>query len=146
MFTKELPGLVGNNERTGIRTIKYHPVNGGFTGHQIIFRYSDAYLMKAEAKVWKGDNAGALTEVNALRVLRKASPLASIDGASMLDERGRELWVEFVRRTDMIRLGAFGKDWQFKDPASVGDKNKELYPIPSNAILSNTNLVQNEGY
>ena len=46
VFTKELPGLVGNNERTGIRTIKYHPVNGGFTGHQIIFRYADAYLMK----------------------------------------------------------------------------------------------------
>ena len=46
----------------------------------------------------------------------------------------------------MIRLGGFGKDWQFKDPAAVGDKTKELYPIPSNAILSNTNLVQNDGY
>ncbi len=143
-FTKDLPGLVGNNERTGIRTIKYHPVNGGFTGHQIIFRYADAFLMKAEAMVWKGEDATAM--VNELRVLRKAQPVGSVDAQTMLDERGRELWVEFVRRTDMIRLGGFGKDWEFKDPTSVGDKNKELYPIPSNAILSNTNLVQNPGY
>ncbi|MEL4455322.1 RagB/SusD family nutrient uptake outer membrane protein [Lutimonas vermicola] len=144
IFTKELPGLVGNNERTGIRTIKYHPVNGGFTGHQIIFRYADAYLMKAEAMVWKGEDASAM--VNTLRDLRKAQPLASVDAQAILDERGRELWVEFVRRTDMIRLGQFGRDWEFKDPTAVNDKTKELYPIPSNAILSNTNLVQNPGY
>ena len=100
--------------------------------------------MKAEAMVWKGEDASAM--VNTLRVLRKAEPLNSVDAQTILDERGRELWVEFVRRTDMIRLGGFGKDWQFKDPAAVGDKTKELYPIPSNAILSNTNLVQNDGY
>ncbi len=137
VFTKEFPGLVGNGEATGIRTIKYHPVNGGFTGHQIIFRYADAYLMKAEAMVWKGEDATAM--VNELRVLRKADPVASVSAQTILDERGRELWVEFVRRTDMIRLGGFGNDWEFKDPGSVGDKTKELYPIPSNAILSNTN-------
>ena len=146
VFTKELPGLVGNNERTGIRTIKYHPVNGSFTGHQIIFRYADAYLMKAEAMLWKGDNGPALDMVNDLRTLRKASPLGSLDAASMLDERGRELWIEYVRRMDMIRLGQFGKAWEFKDPGAVGDRNKELYPIPSNALLSNSNLVQNDGY
>jgi len=102
--------------------------------------------MWAEALVWKGDNAGAIALVDNLRVLRKASPLGSVSAQTILDERGRELWVEFVRRTDMIRLGGFGKDWEFKDPSAVGDKNKELYPIPSNAILSNTNLVQNPGY
>lgn len=146
VFTKDFPGLVGNNERTGIRTIKYHPVNGSFTGHQIIFRYADAYLMWAEALVWKGADAEAIALVDNLRVLRKAAPLGSISTQIMLDERGRELWIEFVRRTDMIRLGGFVKDWEFKDPTSVGDETKKLYPIPSNAILSNTNLVQNPGY
>ena len=146
VFTKDFPGLVGNNERTGIRTIKYHPVNGSFTGHQIIFRYADAYLMRAEAKLWKGDAAGSLADVNVLRALRKTSALGSIDAKSMLDERGRELWIEFVRRMDMIRLGEYGREWEFKDPGSVGDKTKELYPIPSNALLSNPNLVQNDGY
>ncbi len=30
IFTRDFPGLVGNNERNGIRVIKYHPVNGSF--------------------------------------------------------------------------------------------------------------------
>ena len=47
VFTKDLPGLSGNNERTGMRLIKYHPVNGSFVGHEIVFRYADAHLMKA---------------------------------------------------------------------------------------------------
>ncbi len=146
VFTKELPGLIGNNERTGIRVIKYHPVNGSFTGHEIVFRYADAHLMRAEALLRSGDNATALTEVNELRTLRNASALASISEDEMLAERGRELYVEFWRRNDMIRFGQYTRDWQFKDPGSVGDLTKRLYPIPSNALLSNPNLVQNDGY
>lgn len=146
-FTKELPGLVGNNEVTGIRTLKYSPRNGAYTGHQIIFRFADAHLMRAEAYLWKNDQAKALEEVNKLRAKRADTPpLASIDAAIMLDERGRELYHEFVRRTDMIRLGQYTRDWEFKDPSSVGDANKNLFPIPSNALLSNSNLEQNPGY
>lgn len=147
VFTRDFPkGLTGNNERTGIRTIKYHPVNGSFTEHQIMFRYADAFLMKAEAYVWKGMNGDALQMVNELRDLRDADPLGSVDGSVILDERGRELWVEFVRRMDMIRLGEYGRAWEFKDPSAVGDRTKELYPIPANALLTNGNLEQNDGY
>ena len=146
VFTRELPGLVGNNERTGIRTLKYSPRNGAYTGHQIIFRYADAHLMKAEAYLWKGEAGTALDLVNELRDIRGAEDLGSIDTKSMLDERGRELYHEFVRRTDMIRLGEFNRAWEFKEPGSVGDANKNLFPIPSNALLSNSNLVQNPGY
>lgn len=146
VFTKELPGLVGNNERTGIRNIKYHPVNGAFAGHQIIFRYADAHLMKAEALFRLGQNGTAEALVNELRDIRDADPINGLTESDLLDERGRELWMEFIRRTDMIRFGQFTRDWEFKDPGSVGDANKELYPIPSNALLSNTKLVQNPGY
>lgn len=144
VFTKELPGLVGNNERTGIRVIKYHPVNGAFAGHLITFRYSDAHLMKAEAMLRSGGNA--TTMVNELRTLRGASPLGSVTESDLIDERGRELYIENWRRNDLIRFGQFTKDWQFKEPSSVGDVNRNLYPIPSNALLSNPNLVQNPGY
>jgi len=144
VFTKEFPGLVGNGEASGVRIIKYHPVNGGFTSHEIIFRYADAHLMKAEAMMRSGGDPTAM--VNELRVLRQASPLGSVGEAELLAERGRELYVEAVRRTDLIRFGQFTKDWEFKDPAAVGDANRNLYPIPSNAILSNPNLVQNPGY
>ena len=143
-FTKELPGLVGNNERTGIRVIKYHPVNGAQTPHQIIFRYSDALLMKAEAQFRSSGDALAL--VNQLRGVRGVAALGSLTEQDLIDERGRELYIEYWRRNDLIRFGQFTKDWEFKEPSSVGDTNRNLFPIPSNALLSNPNLTQNPGY
>ena len=143
-FTKEMPGLIGNSESDGIRIIKYHPINGAYAGHQIIFRYSDAYLMKAEAMMRSGGDATAM--VNAFRAIRGAQPVASVTDAVMLDERGRELYYEFVRRMDLVRFGEYGRAWEFKDPSTVGDATKALFPIPSNAILSNSKLEQNPGY
>ncbi|SDR87981.1 RagB/SusD family nutrient uptake outer membrane protein [Gramella sp. MAR_2010_147] len=140
-FTKQLPGLVGNNERTGIRVIKYHPSNGSFANHEIIFRFSDAYLMKAEAMMRMGEDVTEM--VNTLRDLRKASSLSSVSDAEMLAERGRELYGEFWRRNDLVRFGAFSDTWEFK---SNTDAYRIVYPIPESALISNPNLVQNEGY
>ncbi|NER14643.1 RagB/SusD family nutrient uptake outer membrane protein [Leptobacterium flavescens] len=144
IFTKELPGLSGNSERTGVRIIKYHPVNGAFASHEIVFRFADAHLMKAEAMMRMGGDATGM--VNTLRALRNASALGSVNETNLLEERGRELYYEFWRRNDMLRFGQFTRAWEFKDPASVGDSTRELYPIPPNALLSNPNLVQNPGY
>jgi hypothetical protein len=147
-FKKELPGLLGNDETTGIRLIKYHPENGGFTGHQILFRYADAHLMKAEA-VMRGGTATktALELVNELRSMRNANgnatPLTSISEQDMLDERGRELYGEFWRRNDQIRFGKFSQTWEYKENT---DAYRVLFPIPATAIISNPNLIQNDGY
>jgi hypothetical protein len=145
VYTREFPGLIGVRENEGIRVLKYHPSKDfGFTNHAIIFRYADAHLMKAEAILRSGGDPTAL--VNELRILRGADPLGTVTESDLLEERGRELYLELVRRTDMIRFGQFNRDWEFKDPSSVGDETKNLYPIPSNALLSNPNLVQNPGY
>ncbi len=144
VFSKSLPGLSGNTEETGVRMIKYHPVNGSFANHEIVFRYADAHLMKAEAMLRMGGDATA--DVNTLRTLRGATPLGSVSESNLLDERGRELWYEFWRRNDLLRFNQYTADWEFKDPNSVGDLNRRLYPIPINALLSNPNLVQNPGY
>jgi hypothetical protein len=144
-FTRDLPGLIGNNEVTGIRVIKYHPVNGAFTPHLILFRFADALLMKAEAQFNLG-SGDPLALVNQLRGIRGADPLGSLSAMDILDERGRELYIETWRRNDLIRFGEFTKDWPFKEPSSVGDVNRNLFPIPSNALLSNPNLTQNPGY
>lgn len=141
IFTKDFPGLVGNSDVTGIRVLKYSPANGAFPVPLILFRYADAYLMKAEAMMRSGDDV--TTMVNALRTLRKAAPLGSVTEADMLAERGRELYDEHVRRMDLIRFGKFSSTWEFKDNT---DETKNLFPIPTNAILSNPNLVQNPGY
>jgi hypothetical protein len=144
VFTKELPGLLGNNEVTGIRNIKYHPENGAFAGHLIVFRYSDAHLMKAEA-IMNGGTSGntTLAMVNELRVLRGATPFSSVSAQDLLDERGRELYIEGWRRNDQIRFGTWSQPWSYKTNT---DPYRVLYPIPSTALISNPNLVQNDGY
>ncbi|GAA0872882.1 RagB/SusD family nutrient uptake outer membrane protein [Gangjinia marincola] len=146
VFTRDFPGLIGNNERTGIRVIKYHPGISGtsFFPYQIMFRYADAHLMKAEAMLRMGSDITGM--VNELRSLRQADDLDNVDLDELLAERGRELYIEYWRRNDLVRFGKFTDDWEFKDPASVGDPNRNLFPIPSNALVTNPNLTQNPGY
>lgn len=152
IMTREL-SLTNSNEANGIRIIKYHPNPSGinvvaedesFRAHELIFRYADAHLMKAEAMMRSGQDATAL--VNQLRSIRGATPLPNVTEQDMLDERGRELYYEIWRRNDLIRFGQFTRDWEFKDPSTVGDVNKNLFPIPLAALVSNPNLVQNPGY
>jgi hypothetical protein len=69
--------------------------------------------------------------------------LANVTEASLLDERGRELYWEGVRRTDQIRFGTFTTPWHEK---SSTESHRVLFPIPQQAIDSNPNLKQNKGY
>ena len=144
-YTKDFPGLVGNPENTGIRVLKWHPSNGAYTGHMVLFRYADAFLMKAEA-ILRGATAGdvtALEMINTLRVLRDATPLETLTLQDILDERGRELYNEMWRRQDLVRFDQFTDEWAFK-PESEEFRN--IFPIPSVALSSNPNLIQNPGY
>jgi len=111
-------------------------------------------LMVAEAKLRAAspDNAGALTLVNNLRAARKAAPLPSLtlvntsniyDPNALLTERGREMFWETVRRTDLIRFGVYLKPWQYKP---TDDPKYLVFPVPSQALAANPNLKQNTGY
>ena len=109
----------------------------------MIFRFADAHLMRAEAML-RLNTGDPLAEVNELRALRQNTPaLATLTEAELLDERGRELYLEYVRRVDMIRFGVFKDARGFKD---AGDGHTDLFPIPASALLSNPNLDQNPGY
>ncbi|WP_262712619.1 RagB/SusD family nutrient uptake outer membrane protein [Arachidicoccus ginsenosidivorans] len=78
--------------------------------------------------------------------------LTSYDLNTILDERGRELYWEGFRRTDLIRFGKFSGNnylWPWKGGVKAGagkDSHFNLFPIPASEIISNTNLQQNEGY
>ncbi len=143
-FTPDVP-LAGASTDKGIRIMKYHPSSSDFgTQNYIIARYGDAFLMRAEALLRKGDAPGASTEVDELRTARGAALLSgNIDLAGMLDERGKELYWEGVRRTDQIRFETFTSTWSEK---SVTDADKVVFPIPAVALGSNPNLTQNPGY
>lgn len=144
-FTKSVPSLTGNSDITGIRVIKYHPNDGGsFRSHFILFRYADAYLMKAEALLRNSQAAAATTLVNDLRSIRGADPLAgTLTEQQLLDERGRELYTEGWRRSDLIRFGKYNQPYGFND---VTEDFRSLMPIPDLAVASNPNLKQNPGY
>ena len=152
-----------NLEITGIRAVKYVPDYSGNLANYgdnragnwlMIFRYPDVVLMVAEAKMRAAaaDNAGALALVNALRTARGAAPLASMPlvntanvyaPSTLLAERGRELYWEAVRRTDLIRFGVYTKAWAYK---AADDAKYLVFPIPTQALAANPNLKQNNGY
>jgi hypothetical protein len=163
-FTPEVNLIETNKNRlevAGIRVIKYPPdytaYDGGNQRNQLqIFRLADVYLMVAEAKMRQStpDNAGALTLVNNLRAVRNATPLGAItlvnannvyDPATLLAERGRELYWESWRRQDLIRFGVFLKPWALKE-ADTDPVRNLLYPIAPDELLANPNLQQNPGY
>ncbi|MEO6001210.1 MAG: RagB/SusD family nutrient uptake outer membrane protein, partial [Chitinophagaceae bacterium] len=149
-----------NLEVTGIRVVKYPPdLTDNGKNYQsnsgnwlMIFRYADVVLMVAEARMRTGDAAGALTLVNGLRLARGAAPMAAMtlvntanvsDPKTLLAERGRELYWENVRRTDLIRFGVFTKIWSLKP---TDDAKNLVYPIPNQALAANPNLKQNTGF
>jgi hypothetical protein len=112
--------------------------------------------MVAEAKLRAAtpDAAGALALVNQIRVARGAAPFTSISlNTSVVDdpttpntiigERGRELYWESFRRTDLIRFGLFNKIWLYKP---TDDPKYLLFPVPNQALAANPNLKQNTGY
>lgn len=122
-----------------------------------VFRLADAYLMYAEA-VLRGGTGGtpaqALTYVNLLRTRASASSITQgqLDLNFILDERGRELYWEGHRRTDLIRFNKFSGGayvWQWKGKTKNGqptEATRDLFPIPSSDLGANPNLVQNSGY
>ncbi|MGQ1947793.1 RagB/SusD family nutrient uptake outer membrane protein [Geofilum sp. OHC36d9] len=126
-----------------------------------LFRLADAYLMYAEAAARSNtDLSIALNYVNTLRNKRNLSAVAESDLVAtvdaipykfFLDERGREFYLEGLRRTDLIRFSCFTSSdylWQWKggvkDGAAVDDKYS-VYPIPATELMANPNLW-NENY
>jgi hypothetical protein len=130
-----------------------------------LFRLADVYLMYAEAVLRNGrggTQTQALAYVNLLRDRAYGNTPGTTDGQIttaeltapdfILDERGRELYWECTRRTDLIRFGKFTGStylWPWKGGVKAGqsiDTKYNLYPLPSTDIVANPSLVQNPGY
>jgi hypothetical protein len=158
-FTEQVDfTIAGSGYSTGYRVSKYEYSKTSVSGRNfgehdiIILRLADVYLMRAEAKLRKNnDAAGALSDVNFVRASRTAikppPPLATMSLDLLFRERGFELYWEMVRRTDMIRFGKYEGTWTEKTNT---DPQKRLFPIPQTAIDGASNLpgylVQNPGY
>jgi starch-binding outer membrane protein, SusD/RagB family len=162
----------GNNlELTGIRVAKYVPdfsvanqdkyYSSNPGNWAMWMRYPEVVLMVAEAYMREAspEPAKEVLLVNGLRTARGASTVTSLplnpsapppggisivdDPNSLLAERGRELYWESFRRTDLIRFGVFLTIWQYKPTDAP---QYLVFPVPNQALAVNPNLKQNPGY
>jgi len=166
--------LVINNVTSftdGIAVVKFrnvkigHPTETGsnltFTDIDLpLFRVSEMYLIYAEAVLrggTGGDPATALNYVNLIRTRAYGNNSGNITADQLttnfiLDERGRELYWEGYRRTDLIRYGLFTSAsylWPFKGGAKGGTgvaDYRNIFAIPDADVAANPNLKQNTGY
>ncbi len=153
----------------GIPVTKYYNVNKdgsrpasnqAYTDFPL-FRLGEVYLNLAEAVLRGGQGASkteALGLINDLRrrayIDKLSSPISDSEFTLdfMLDERGREMFFEAQRRTDLVRFGKYtGSNyvWPWKGGVAEGKGISDfyaIYPLPSDDIGSNENLKQNEGY
>lgn len=139
----------------GARVAKFPFIEGSdrYTSNDFpIFRYADVLLMKAELLLLQGDAGGALNYVNEVRSRAGVDGLTQLTFEDLLAERGRELYAEGHRRSDLIRFSGNGYSttgiyyaprWEKPDQSPEYTK---LWPIPQSAISVNPNLIQNPGY
>jgi len=159
-----------NRSSDGFAVVKFKNINrdgslgyatGGNLGVGIdmpLFRLAEQYFIYAESVVrggTGGDAATALTYFNKIRQRAYGSTAGNVAVLTtdlILDERGRELYWEGFRRTDLIRNNKFVSStylwpWKGNVPSGTGvDARYNLYPIPAPEISANPNLVQNDGY
>ena len=126
-----------------------------------LFRLGEIYLNLAEAVLRGGTGASKNDAMKYLNLLRKRAykdkTAAPIDDNNLtlkflLDERGRELFFEAQRRTDLVRFGKYTSGdyvWPWKGGVAEGkgvDDKYKVFPLPSDDIGSNLNLKQNDRY
>jgi len=139
----------------GSKAINYNPAYASTDFP--IFRYADAFLMRAEALYKKGDIANAVKDINVIRERAYGDNSGNISAADLddqfiLDERGREFYYEAQRRTDLVRFGKFADgnyNWVWKGGTYGGSNippEMNIFPIPGDEVASNPNIKQNEGY
>lgn len=124
-------------------------VGGAYPDDVVIFRLGEVYLSVAEAINEQRGPAEAYTYVNAIRTRAGVGAFSGMTTNqfrdAILDERGRELYAEGVRRQDLIRHGKFVAKAQERGLSAT--EKHILFPIPINVINESQGvIVQNPGY
>lgn len=140
----------------GTTTTNYYPfkykvrVGADVTEYSMVLRFAEQFLIRAEARAQQNklDDARADLDTIRHRALLPSLP-TNINKAALLlaveQERRVELFSEWghrwfdlkrTKRADAV-LGPVKQGWK---------STAVLFPVPATALLTNTNLDQNEGY
>ena len=116
-------------------------------------RLAEAYLTYAEAEARLGNDANAKTAIDALKDRAHAGKQGTYSLDDICDEWAREFFFEGRRRIDLVRFGKFGGNsdymWEWKGGVKAGSNFpafRNVYGVPTDFIIANENLHQNEGY
>ena len=110
----------------------------------VLFRYGDALLMEAEAKVRNGEDGSI--ELNAIRD-RVGMPHVEANLDNILTERLLELVWEGWRRQDLIRFGKYTQAYDQRTPLEKESTGfTTVFPIPQRCLDLNKKLKQNPSY
>ena len=157
LTTKQITGFLN-----GLSIVKWQnrrsdnstPSDATFSDTDIpLFRLAEMYLTRAEAQYRLGGNdQQVIDDVNVLRNRAHATPITSINLDMLIDEWGREFYMEARRRSDLVRFNLFTGSkyiWDFKGGVSTGtsvDKRFNVYPIPATDLSNNPNMTPTPGY
>lgn len=120
-----------------------YPFQGG-NSDWYAFRLAETHLLRAEAYWWKGDAASAAADVNAVRTRARCSPYtaAQVDIGTILDERGRELYYEEPRKTELTRMAyIFAKTGK-----SFGGKTYNVNSFSTSNFFIDRIMAKNDFY
>lgn len=79
--------------------------NATSNGNMYLFRLAETYLLRAEAKFYQGNAAGAAEDVNVIRRRANAKKMfTTVTIGDIADERARELYLEEWRQPELTRI------------------------------------------
>lgn len=118
-----------------------------------VFRLSEIYLIRAEARAHMNKVTDSQLDVNVIRARAQLSNTTVNDQASLLvailNERKVELFTEWGHRWfDLKRTNNIEAVMSNTTPSKGGswETTDQLYPIPQDELLKAQQLVQNPGY
>ncbi|MBJ2175893.1 RagB/SusD family nutrient uptake outer membrane protein [Aureibaculum sp. A20] len=122
-----------------------------------VIRLPETILLRAEAKLRKGDAAGAADDINIIRNRAQCNieaTAAMVDIDFILDERARELFGEESRWNTLLRMGGNVASDRIRRYAKYDYQVNSLtfdfntFPIPQTVIDRNKDVVweQNDGW
>jgi len=130
---------------------KYKQRTGGDNKEcYVMMRLAEQYLIRAEARGYNGDLAGAIDDLNTIRLRAGLSPLKNgLSRQEVLSAVGQERRIELMcewghRWRDLKRTGQADSLLGPLKPA--WKPTAALYPFPAEELKRDSHLVQNPGY
>jgi starch-binding outer membrane protein, SusD/RagB family len=139
------------NAKTYYYPFKYK-LRTGTTGNEyaVMLRLAEMYLIRAEARAQLNTNiSGAQSDINAIRTRAGLANTTAATQATLIAAAEKERWVElFTESSDrwfnLKRLNKATATLSLIKPA--WQPFQQLYPIPTQELQANPNLVKNPGY